>query len=62
MTAPNPWKVLLQNIEMRFGPTPMTVTIAWPSGFLVVGALARRKPSAVGVYSAHLSIRASLVR
>ena len=30
ITAPNPWKVLLQNIELGFGPTPMTVTIAWP--------------------------------
>ena len=30
VTAPNPWKVVLQNIEMGFGPTPMTVTIAWP--------------------------------
>ncbi len=30
VTAPNPWKVVLQNIETGFGPTPMTVTIAWP--------------------------------
>jgi hypothetical protein len=30
VTAPNPWKVVLQNTEMGFGPTPMTVTIAWP--------------------------------
>ncbi len=30
ITASNPWKVLLQNIELGFGPTPMTVTIAWP--------------------------------
>ena len=30
LTAPNPWKVVLQNTEMGFGPTPMTVTIAWP--------------------------------
>ena len=30
VTAPNPWKVLLQNIETGFGTTPMTVTIAWP--------------------------------
>jgi len=30
VTAPNPWKVVLQNVEMGFGPTPMTVTIAWP--------------------------------
>ena len=30
ITAPNPWKVVLQNIELGFGPTPMTVTIAWP--------------------------------
>jgi len=30
VTAPNPWRVVLQNIETGFGPTPMTVTIAWP--------------------------------
>lgn len=30
VTATNPWKVLLQNIEMGFGATPMVVTIAWP--------------------------------
>jgi len=30
ITAPNPWKVLLQNIETGFGATPMTATIAWP--------------------------------
>ena len=30
VTAPNPWKVLLQNIETGFGVTPMTATIAWP--------------------------------
>ncbi|MHB8892342.1 MAG: hypothetical protein ACYC65_09905 [Candidatus Limnocylindrales bacterium] len=30
VTAANPWKVLLQNIEIGFGITPMTVTITWP--------------------------------
>lgn len=30
ITAANSWKVLLQNIELGFGPTPMTVSIAWP--------------------------------
>ncbi len=30
VTAPNPWKVVLQNVELGFGPTPMTVSIAWP--------------------------------
>ena len=30
VTAPNPWKVVLQNIETGFGTTPMTATIAWP--------------------------------
>ncbi len=30
VTAPNPWKVVLQNIELGFGPTQMTVSIAWP--------------------------------
>ncbi len=29
ITAGNPWKVVLQNTELGFGPTPMTVTIAW---------------------------------
>ena len=30
VTAPNPWKVVLQNVETGFGTTPMTATIAWP--------------------------------
>jgi hypothetical protein len=30
VTAANPWKIVLQNIEGGFGVTPMTVTIAWP--------------------------------
>jgi hypothetical protein len=30
VTATNPWKVVLQNSELGFGPTPMTVSIAWP--------------------------------
>jgi hypothetical protein len=30
VTAPNPWKVVLQNIESGFGTTPMNATIAWP--------------------------------
>ena len=30
ITAANPWKVVLQNIELGFGPTQMTVSIAWP--------------------------------
>src|SRR3954447_1849802 len=30
VTAPNPWKVVLQNTESGFGITPMTVSITWP--------------------------------
>ncbi len=30
VTAPNPWKVVLQNIEPGFGVTLMTASIAWP--------------------------------
>ena len=30
VTAPNPWKLLLQNIEDGFGITEMDATIAWP--------------------------------
>jgi cytoskeletal protein RodZ len=30
VTAPNPWKVVLQNTESGFGITPMTVAITWP--------------------------------
>ncbi len=30
VVAPNPWKLLLQNIEDGFGPTDMDATIAWP--------------------------------
>ncbi len=30
VTAPNPWKVVLQNIELGFGPTQLTVSIDWP--------------------------------
>ncbi len=30
ITAPNPWKVLLQNIEEGFGTTILNATVAWP--------------------------------
>jgi hypothetical protein len=30
VTAPNPWKVVLQNTEGGFGVTPMTAVITWP--------------------------------
>jgi hypothetical protein len=30
VTAANPWKLLLQNIEDGFGPTEMDATVAWP--------------------------------
>lgn len=30
VVAPNPWKLLVQNIEDGFGPTEMDATIAWP--------------------------------
>jgi hypothetical protein len=30
ITAPNPWKVVLQNTEPGFGVTPMTASISWP--------------------------------
>ena len=30
VTAPNPWKFLLQNIQEGFGPTDLVATIAWP--------------------------------
>ncbi len=30
VTASNPWKVVLQNIETGMGTTPMTATIGWP--------------------------------
>ena len=30
VTAPNPWKLVLQNTEDGFGPTEMDATIAWP--------------------------------
>ena len=30
VTATNPWRLLLQNIEDGFGPTEMDATVAWP--------------------------------
>jgi hypothetical protein len=30
VTAPNPWKLVLQNIETGFGVTPMNASISWP--------------------------------
>jgi hypothetical protein len=30
VTAPNPWKLVLQNIAEGFGVTPLDATIAWP--------------------------------
>lgn len=30
VTAPNPWKLVLQNTETGFGITPMNVSISWP--------------------------------
>jgi len=30
IAPPNPWKVVLQNIDEGFGVTPMTATVAWP--------------------------------
>jgi cytoskeletal protein RodZ len=30
VTAPNPWKLVLQNTETGFGVTPMTASISWP--------------------------------
>ena len=30
VTAPNPWKLVLENTEQGFGPTDLDATIAWP--------------------------------
>ena len=30
VTAPNPWKLVLQNTETGFGITPMNASISWP--------------------------------
>ena len=30
VVAPNPWKLLLQNIEDGFGVTEMDATVSWP--------------------------------
>jgi hypothetical protein len=30
VTAPNPWKVILQNTQDGFGITPMTAVVTWP--------------------------------
>ena len=30
VTAPNPWKLVLQNTESGFGVTPMNASISWP--------------------------------
>jgi hypothetical protein len=30
VTAPNPWKLVLQNTETGFGVTPMNAVITWP--------------------------------
>lgn len=30
ITAPNPWKLVLQNAETGFGPTGLTASISWP--------------------------------
>ena len=30
ITAPNPWKLVLENTEEGFGPTELDATIAWP--------------------------------
>jgi hypothetical protein len=30
VTAPNPWKLVLHNIETGFGVTPMNASISWP--------------------------------
>jgi hypothetical protein len=30
VTAPNPWKLVVQNTETGFGPTGMTVSLTWP--------------------------------
>ncbi len=30
VTAPNPWKLVLQNIEGGFGPTELDAIVAWP--------------------------------
>ncbi len=30
VTAPNPWKLVVQNTETGFGPTGMTVSLSWP--------------------------------
>jgi hypothetical protein len=30
VTAPNPWRLVLQNTEGGFGITPMNATISWP--------------------------------
>jgi hypothetical protein len=30
VTAPNPWKLVVENTEVGFGPTGMTVSLTWP--------------------------------